>query len=191
MQPCPTLRPGARQIVGQETLAELQRRLAPCGFYAHPNRPQDMFGYLGLDSVANQVWDHTVMERVAMRVEFTPIGMALDDVDANLMRTRKARSPACLTLPLLRRTLLLCLLHFQRCFLHHVGQAKAKVYVAFGSVRVDLPTKVHAWCLPFIHCTLFVLPAKQRGVVYGESCLSLCRSSDVCVEYFCWSAGDC
>lgn len=92
-KPCPTLRPDARQIVGQETLSELQRRLAPCGFYAHPNRPQDMFGYLGLGSVANQVWDHTVMERVAMRVEFTPIGMALDDVDANLMRTRKARSP--------------------------------------------------------------------------------------------------
>lgn len=72
----------------------------------------------------------------------------------------------------------------------HDGQAEAEVRVLVSSGRVYLPTRVHAWCLLFTHCTLFFLPAKPRGAVYGKSCLFLVRSSDVCMEYMCCSAGD-
>ena len=82
------------QVVGDETLAQLQRRVTACGFYSGQVRMESMFGRLGLENANARVWDQMTMDDAPMQLSFAPRRLDLADVDATITRTRRAR-PCC------------------------------------------------------------------------------------------------
>ena len=102
--------PTCLQVVGDEALAKLKERVTACGFYSGPARGESMYGRLGLDNAAACAWDEMVQENAPVRLSFAPIRLDLRDVDATLMRTRRARASRSARL----RTLL-CWFECSRC----------------------------------------------------------------------------
>ena len=78
-------------MVGDETLAQLKRRVTACGFYSGPVRMEAMHGRLGLENANARVWDQMTMDTAPQRLSFAPTRLDLADVEATPLRTRKAR----------------------------------------------------------------------------------------------------
>ena len=91
LRPCS---PISFQVVGDETLAQLKRRVTACGFYSGPARMEAMLGRLGLENANAHVWDQMIMETAPQRLSFAPTRLDLADVEATPLRTRKAHPPA-------------------------------------------------------------------------------------------------
>ena len=79
------------QVMGDETLAQLKRRVTACGFYSGPVRMEAMLGRLGLENANTRVWDQMTMETERQRLSFAPTRLNLADVEATPLRMRKAR----------------------------------------------------------------------------------------------------
>ena len=77
--------------MGDETLAQLKRRVTACGFYSGPERMKAMHGRLGLENADARVWDQMTMDTAGQRLSFAPTRLDLADVEATPLRTRKAR----------------------------------------------------------------------------------------------------
>ena len=78
--------------MGDETLAQLKRRVTACGFYSGLERMKAMHGRLGLENARRaRVGPDDHGHRTGQRLSFAPTRLDLADVEATPLRTRKAR----------------------------------------------------------------------------------------------------